>query len=105
VAQRFATPTSPFQGTPEQVADRIQTWFEAGAVDGFILSEWLPGQLQRFIEEVLPLLRRRGLAREDYDTDTLRGHLGLDKPANRHTARRAATQAAVPATTAEKVTA
>jgi FMN-dependent oxidoreductase (nitrilotriacetate monooxygenase family) len=90
VAQRFATPNSPFQGTPEQVADQIQSWFEGGAADGFILSEWLPGQLQRFVEEVLPLLRRRGLAREDYDTDTLRGHLGLDKPVNRHTAKRQA---------------
>jgi hypothetical protein len=94
VAQRFATPNSPFQGTPEQVADQIQSWFEGGAADGFILSEWLPGQLQRFVEEVLPLLRRRGLAREDYDTDTLRGHLGLDKPVNRHTAKRQADVAA-----------
>ena len=103
VAQRFATPSSPFQGTPEQVADQIQAWFEGGAADGFILSEWLPGQLQRFIEEVLPLLRRRGLAREDYDTDTLRGHLGLEKPVNRHTARRTAAQAAAaPATTTEE---
>lgn len=88
VAQRFATPTTPFAGTPEQVADGLQQWFEGGAADGFILQEWLPGQLQRFIESVLPILRRRGLFRDAYDTDTLRGHLGLDKPANRYTVQR-----------------
>lgn len=93
MAQRFAAPQADFIGTPEQVADQLQARVEGGAADGFILSEWLPGQLQRFIEQVLPVLRRRGLAWDDYAGDTLRSHLGLAKPVNRHTAARAAAAA------------
>ena len=35
-----------------------------------------------FIEHVLPILRSRGLFREDYTGTTLREHYGLAKPAN-----------------------
>jgi hypothetical protein len=40
---------------------------------------------------VLPILRERGLVRDEYDADTLRGNLGIPIPENRHTrARRVA---------------
>lgn len=42
-----------------------------------------------FTEQVLPLLRQRGLVRSEYEHDTLRGHLGLPVPENRY-AKRAA---------------
>lgn len=71
-------------GTPEQVAETMTTWFTQGAADGFtIMPPTLPGSLTTFVEQVLPLLRARGLVREGYTGTTLREHLGLPRPAGR----------------------
>jgi alkanesulfonate monooxygenase SsuD/methylene tetrahydromethanopterin reductase-like flavin-dependent oxidoreductase (luciferase family) len=77
-----------FVGSPQTVADEIERWFVERAADGFILHVTVPSEFARFTDEVLPILRRRGLARSSYDADTLRGHLGLAIPENRHTAAR-----------------
>ncbi|WP_042370976.1 LLM class flavin-dependent oxidoreductase [Streptacidiphilus neutrinimicus] len=70
-------------GTPDQVADAVTAWFEGGAADGFnIMAPALPSGLETFIEEVLPILRAKGLFREDYQGTTLREHYGLPIPAN-----------------------
>ena len=76
-------------GTPTEIADFMEEWFEAGAADGFILMfPTLPASLTDFVELVLPELRRRGLFREEYEGSTLRENLGLSKPANRYAAAR-----------------
>ncbi|MGA2289926.1 LLM class flavin-dependent oxidoreductase [Bradyrhizobium sp.] len=68
-------------GTPEEVADNIQTWFENGAADGFnVMPPWLTGGFDAFVEQVVPILRKRGLFREDYTGATLRDHYGLPRP-------------------------
>ncbi|BBY19620.1 NtaA/DmoA family FMN-dependent monooxygenase [Mycolicibacterium litorale] len=68
-------------GTPEQVADEIEEWFTTGAADGFVLGDsGLPGQLALFVEQVVPVLRKRGLFRHEYTGRTLRDHLGLPVP-------------------------
>ncbi len=86
MALRSTTPRNEFIGTPEQVADSMQAWFESGAADGFMLNpSVLPQGLNDFLEHVLPLLKERGLFREEYEADTLRGNLGLPKPDNRYT--------------------
>jgi FMN-dependent oxidoreductase (nitrilotriacetate monooxygenase family) len=70
-------------GTPEAVADDIETWFRAGAADGFnLMPDVLPHGLDVFVDEVVPILRRRGLFRQEYTGRTLRDHLGLARPAN-----------------------
>ena len=94
VALRFATPRSHFVGTPEQVADALQRWFEGGAADGFVSFESLPGQLEVFVEKVVPILQQRGIYKKDYTTATLRGNLGLEVPVNRYTRARGQVQAA-----------
>ena len=38
-------------------------------------------ELELFVDEVVPILQRRGLFRRDYDGATLRGHLGAPAPA------------------------
>lgn len=84
-------------GTPKEVADFMEEWFEARAADGFILMfPTLPSALNDFVELVVPELRRRGLFREEYEGATLRANLGLPMPENRYAkARRlAATPAA-----------
>jgi FMN-dependent oxidoreductase (nitrilotriacetate monooxygenase family) len=71
-------------GTPTQIADFMQEWFEGGAADGFILLfPTLPSSLQDFTELVVPELRRRGLFRAGYRGVTLRDHLGLAQPHGR----------------------
>jgi FMN-dependent oxidoreductase (nitrilotriacetate monooxygenase family) len=69
-------------GTPEQLADRIEAWFRAGAVDGFtLMPAMLPYGLAAFVDEVVPLLQARGLFRTAYEGATLREHFGLPRPA------------------------
>jgi len=89
VALRFATPRGDFVGTPEQIADKFEAWLESGASDGFVLWEPLPGQLQVFIDTVVPILQARGIYRYDYEGDTLRSHLGLKVPVNKFTVAKA----------------
>ncbi|MBN9090164.1 MAG: LLM class flavin-dependent oxidoreductase [Reyranella sp.] len=77
-------------GTPAQVADEMEHWFREGGADGFnVMPAYLPGSLKDFVELVIPELQRRGLFRTEYESTTLRGNLGLPKPANRHHARSA----------------
>ncbi|MEC0246470.1 LLM class flavin-dependent oxidoreductase [Paenibacillus chitinolyticus] len=85
VALQAATPKGRFVGTPEKVADLIQEYFEAGAVDGFMLSAAVPTGLEDFVDHVVPILQQRGIFRTEYESDTLRGNLGLPVPANRYT--------------------
>ncbi|MEV0247132.1 LLM class flavin-dependent oxidoreductase [Nocardia sp. NPDC050712] len=74
-----------FAGTAEQVADQIELWFTSGAADGFnIMPAVLPSGLERFVDEVVPILQARGLFRTDYAATTLRGHYGLERPANQY---------------------
>lgn len=73
-------------GTPTQIADELQAWFEGGAADGFnVLVPHLPAGLEDVARHVVPELQRRGLFRRDYSGSTLRDHLGLKRPANRYT--------------------
>ena len=71
-------------GTPKDVADDIERWFLAGAADGFnLMPDVLPTGFEVFVDEVLPILRQRGLFRTEYQGRTLRDHLGLARPASR----------------------
>lgn len=91
LALRTATPRHPFIGTAEQVVDTMQEWFGGGAADGFMVNNAvLPAGFYDFLDQVLPLLKERGLFRAEYESATLHGNLGLPIPANRHTAARPA---------------
>ncbi|PVZ42262.1 LLM class flavin-dependent oxidoreductase [Pseudomonas sp. CC120222-01a] len=76
-------------GTPTQIADELQAWFEGRAADGFnVLVPHLPLGLEDFATQVVPELQRRGLFRRCYQGRTLREHLGLQRPANPYFADR-----------------
>lgn len=65
-------------GTPEQIADTIEDWFKSGAADGFnVMPPIITSQFELFTTEVVPILQKRGLFREEYEGTTLRSHLGL----------------------------
>src|SRR6187549_2213717 len=96
-AIRFATRHSPFVGSPTTVANELERWFVEGAADGFNIGVGEPNELEKFSNEVVPLLQARGLFRREYEADTLRGNLGLPIPENRHAvARRSSDSARVP---------
>ncbi|BBE24621.1 nitrilotriacetate monooxygenase (plasmid) [Arthrobacter sp. MN05-02] len=65
-------------GTPEQVADMLQRWFEAGIGGGFNINPDVSFDgLTDFVDHVVPILQKRGLYRRDYEGTTLREHLGV----------------------------
>lgn len=70
-----------FVGTPEQLADHVIAWQDAGAVDGFtLMGSTLPYELAAFVDHVVPILQRRNRFRDGYAGETLRDHLGLSRP-------------------------
>jgi FMN-dependent oxidoreductase (nitrilotriacetate monooxygenase family) len=83
-AERFTSRRSAFVGTARTVADEIERWFTAGAIDGLILHGGSPEDFARFARDVIPLLQQRGLFRTEYAHPTLRGNLGLPFVDNRH---------------------
>jgi len=76
-----------FVGSPQTIADEIEKWFEGRAADGFNLWVARTAEFLKFRDQVLPILRARGLFKDDYEHDTLRGHLGLPVPENRWAAQ------------------
>lgn len=85
VALEAASPRPRFSGTPEEVADGLQLWFDSHAADGFIIQGGTPDTFPRFVDRVVPLLQARGLFRQDYPGTTLRESLGLTLPVNQFT--------------------
>ena len=68
-------------GTPVEIADRMQEWFDGRAADGFnVMPPFFPEGLEDFTRLVVPILQDRGLFRTDYEGTTLRDHLGLSRP-------------------------
>ncbi|MFG6497312.1 LLM class flavin-dependent oxidoreductase [Fictibacillus sp. UD] len=78
VLNRFESPDrgSFIVGNPEEVADGIQAQFEESGVDGFNLNHLVtPGDLESFVELVVPVLQERGLYKKEYNKGTLREKL------------------------------
>ena len=48
------------------------------------MPDVFPSGIERFVDEVVPLLQRRGLFRHEYRGSTLREHLGLPFPDNQY---------------------
>jgi FMN-dependent oxidoreductase (nitrilotriacetate monooxygenase family) len=68
-------------GSAETVADHLETWFKAGAADGFVvMPPYLHRPLELFVNLVIPELQRRRLFRTEYRSGTLRDNLGLALP-------------------------
>jgi len=75
-----------YAGPAAGLADLLQDWQAAG-LSGFRLRPGaLPHDLTQLTEQLVPELQRRGLFRTGYEAGTLRGLLGLNRPANRYAA-------------------
>jgi N-acetyl-S-(2-succino)cysteine monooxygenase len=80
-------------GTPQQLADDMQAWLEAGACDGFnLLFPHYPKPLEEWVTLVIPELQRRGIFRTEYEGKTFRENLGVPIPPNIHTKNRTSAQ-------------
>ena len=65
-------------GPPKLIVDKLEQWhFETGANGGFMLLRGLsaPGNLQEFVDLVVPELQRRGLSKKKYRGSMLRDNL------------------------------
>ncbi|CDO27453.1 LLM class flavin-dependent oxidoreductase [Mycolicibacterium porcinum] len=80
----FRSDAEIFVGTPGQLADLLQAWNTAGVAGFRLRPASLPHDLQQITDALVPELQRRGLFRESYEASTLRGLLGLTRPANRY---------------------
>jgi len=75
-----------FAGTPAQLADLLLDWQAAGLAGFRLRPATIPHDLTRITEGLVPELQRRGAFRRGYEASTLRGLLGLSRPASRYAA-------------------
>jgi long-chain alkane monooxygenase len=62
-------------GAPEQIADELEEWIDAG-IDGFNMSyATLPSTFEDFIDGVVPILQKRGRMQTEYQEGTFREKL------------------------------
>jgi len=70
-----------FEGTPEQVADLMESGSpSSGRRASNLMPPVLPENARRVHCRVVPILQKRGLFRTEYEGETLRSHLGLARP-------------------------
>ncbi|MDH6130920.1 FMN-dependent oxidoreductase (nitrilotriacetate monooxygenase family) [Kitasatospora sp. MAA4] len=80
----LVTDTKALAGTPADIATAMIEQVEADACDGYIIvPDQAPGGLDSFVEHVVPELQSRGVLPAEYESDTLRGNLGLPESTNR----------------------
>jgi alkanesulfonate monooxygenase SsuD/methylene tetrahydromethanopterin reductase-like flavin-dependent oxidoreductase (luciferase family) len=81
---QYRSDATIFTGSPAQLADLLLEWQQAG-LSGFRLRPAaLPHDLVQITRGLVPELQRRGAFRTQYTSSTLRGRLGLPRPANRY---------------------
>lgn len=62
-------------GDYRRIADELERWVVEGGVDGFnLLPVDAPGDINTFVDLVVPELQRRGMFRKEYEASTLREH-------------------------------
>ena len=84
LAQRLGGHSSTcIMGTPEMIADEMEEWLMTGGSDGFTIQfPYVPQGIDDFVDQVIPVLQKRGLFRTEYEGKTLRENMGLPRPEN-----------------------
>ncbi|GAB3680034.1 LLM class flavin-dependent oxidoreductase [Angustibacter aerolatus] len=84
--EQFTSDATVFAGTPAQLADLLTAWHAAGLTGFRLRPATVPHDLQQVTRALVPELQRRGLFRTAYPAagTTLRGLLGLPRPASRY---------------------
>lgn len=61
-----------FYGTADEVADEIERWVDISGVNGFNFTYAIsPGTFEDIVDKLIPVLRQRGLAWDDYPKEGL----------------------------------
>jgi len=81
---RYESDAAVFAGTAAELADLLQEWQRAGLTGFRLRPGAIPEDLESITTQLVPELQRRGAFRRGYEAQTLRGHLGLARPANRY---------------------
>ena len=87
LGHEYRSDAEVFVGTPAQLADLLQDWHAAGAAGFRLRPAVLPHDLRQIADGLVPELQRRNAFRTAYEGGTLRGLLGLPRPANRYATR------------------
>ncbi|WP_145373038.1 LLM class flavin-dependent oxidoreductase [Staphylococcus cohnii] len=67
-------------GTPEQIVDEMEHWFNEGVADGFnLMPPTFPNSLEDFVDYIIPELQKRNLFRTEYEGTTFRENMNLPK--------------------------
>jgi alkanesulfonate monooxygenase SsuD/methylene tetrahydromethanopterin reductase-like flavin-dependent oxidoreductase (luciferase family) len=84
VGYAYTSGATIFTGTPGQLAALLLEWRQAG-LSGFRLRPGtIPDDLELITRGLVPRLQAAGAFRTNYEASTLRGLLGLARPANRY---------------------
>jgi alkanesulfonate monooxygenase SsuD/methylene tetrahydromethanopterin reductase-like flavin-dependent oxidoreductase (luciferase family) len=63
-------------GSPEQVADQMETiWRETGCHGFNVTPHVMPSSVEDFVDHVVPILQKRGVYRTEYEGKTFRENL------------------------------
>ncbi|WP_203781835.1 LLM class flavin-dependent oxidoreductase [Paractinoplanes rishiriensis] len=81
---QYTSDAAVFTGTPAQLARLLLEWHEAGLTGFRLRPGRLPADLDAITGGLVPELQARGVFRREYEAVTLRGLLGLPRPANRY---------------------
>jgi len=65
-------------GSPEQVADQLENiWRETGCTGFNMTPNIMPSSVEDFVDQVVPILQKKGVYRTEYTGSTFRENLGL----------------------------
>lgn len=78
-----AMPAPLFFGSAERVANQVQQWYKAGAMNMLVVTQDYLIGLADFAELVVPILQERGTFHTEHEADSLRGNLEVTKPSFR----------------------
>jgi alkanesulfonate monooxygenase SsuD/methylene tetrahydromethanopterin reductase-like flavin-dependent oxidoreductase (luciferase family) len=81
---RYESDALIFTGTAPDLADLLQDWQRAGLAGFRLRPGAIPDDLEAITRDLVPELQRRGAFRRGYEARTLRGLLGLGRPASRY---------------------
>jgi alkanesulfonate monooxygenase SsuD/methylene tetrahydromethanopterin reductase-like flavin-dependent oxidoreductase (luciferase family) len=81
---RYESDAAIFTGTAAELAALLQEWQGAGLAGFRLRPGAIPDDLEAITTQLVPELQRRGAFRRGYEARTLRGLLGLGRPASRY---------------------
>jgi alkanesulfonate monooxygenase SsuD/methylene tetrahydromethanopterin reductase-like flavin-dependent oxidoreductase (luciferase family) len=73
-----------FAGTAAELADLMADWLSAGVTGFRLRPAAIPADLLQITRALVPELHKRATFRNEYEAPTLRGLLGLPRPASRY---------------------